>query len=78
MYPHSKSEDVWTSLILHERGWRTIFIRDWRSACSDTVEALPKQQLRWSDQRIQKLLTATTRSREASPHPRPAAMLTWR
>ena len=26
MYTDSKSEDVWTSLMLHERGWRTIYI----------------------------------------------------
>ena len=26
MYTDSKSEDVWTSLMLHEHGWKTIYI----------------------------------------------------
>ena len=33
IYTDSKSEDVWTSLMLHERGWRTIYIpKSWPSA----------------------------------------------
>lgn len=50
MYTDSKSEDVWTSLMLHERGWRTIFI-PMSLAVGDapnTVEAYSKQQLRWA------------------------------
>ncbi|GAB3140675.1 glycosyltransferase family 2 protein [Marisediminicola antarctica] len=50
IYTDSKSEDVWTSLMLHERGWRTIFIPMTLAigAAPDTVEAYTKQQLRWA------------------------------
>ncbi|MFP7760057.1 glycosyltransferase [Marisediminicola sp. LYQ134] len=50
MYTDSKSEDVWTSLMLHERGWRTIFIPMTLAVgdAPDTVEAYTKQQLRWA------------------------------
>jgi len=50
IYTDSKSEDVWTSLMLHERGWRTIFIPMPLAVgdAPDTVEAYTKQQLRWA------------------------------
>ncbi|WP_296667764.1 glycosyltransferase [Demequina sp.] len=50
MYTDSKSEDVWTSLMLHEAGWRTIFIPTVLAVgdAPDTVEAYAKQQLRWA------------------------------
>lgn len=50
MYTDSKSEDVWTSLMLHERGWRTIYIPQTLAVgdAPDTVEAYTKQQLRWA------------------------------
>lgn len=50
MYTDSKSEDVWTSLMLHERGWRSIFIPLPLAVgdAPDTVEAYTKQQLRWA------------------------------
>jgi cellulose synthase (UDP-forming) len=50
MYTDSKSEDVWTSLKLHERGWKTIFIPTVLAVgdAPDTVEAYTKQQLRWA------------------------------
>ena len=50
MYTDSKSEDVWTSLMLHERGWRTIYIPMVLAVghAPDTVEAYTKQQLRWA------------------------------
>ncbi len=50
IYTDSKSEDVWTSLMLHERGWHTIFIPDTLAVghAPDTVEAYTKQQLRWA------------------------------
>jgi len=50
MYTDSKSEDVWTALILHERGWRSIFIPDVLAVgeAPETVEAYSKQQLRWA------------------------------
>ncbi|MEP6480586.1 MAG: cellulose synthase catalytic subunit [Rhodoglobus sp.] len=50
VYTDSKSEDVWTSLMLHERGWRTIYIPKVLAVghAPDTVEAYTKQQLRWA------------------------------
>ena len=50
MYTDSKSEDVWTSLMLHERGWRTIFIPEILAIgdAPESVEAYSKQQLRWA------------------------------
>jgi len=50
IYSDSKSEDVWTSLMLHEKGWRTVYIPT-ELAIGDTpetVEAYTKQQLRWA------------------------------
>ena len=50
IYTDSKSEDVWTSLMLHERGWNTVFIPMSLAVghAPDTVEAYTKQQLRWA------------------------------
>ncbi len=50
IYTDSKSEDVWTSLMLHERGWKTVFIPMTLAIghAPDTVEAYTKQQLRWA------------------------------
>ncbi|MGW8565043.1 glycosyltransferase family 2 protein [Isoptericola sp. NPDC055881] len=50
MYTDSKSEDVWTSLLLHERGWRTVYIPTALAVgdTPETVEAYTKQQLRWA------------------------------
>lgn len=50
MNTDSKSEDVWTSLNLHERGWRSIFIPTTLAVgdAPDTIEAYSKQQLRWA------------------------------
>jgi cellulose synthase (UDP-forming) len=50
MYTDSKSEDVWTSLMLHERGWRSVYIPDVLATgdAPDTIEAYTKQQLRWA------------------------------
>ncbi len=50
IYTDSKSEDVWTSLMLHERGWRTIYIPTVLAVgqAPETVEAYTKQQLRWA------------------------------
>ncbi|MBH0129201.1 glycosyltransferase [Salinibacterium sp. NK8237] len=50
MYTDSKSEDVWTSLMLHERGWHTIYIPNALAVghAPDTVESYTKQQLRWA------------------------------
>lgn len=50
LYTDSKSEDVWTSLMLHERGWRTVYIPLVLAVgdAPDTIEAYTKQQLRWA------------------------------
>jgi cellulose synthase (UDP-forming) len=50
IYTDSKSEDVWTSLMLHERGWRTIYIPETLAVgdAPETIEAYTKQQLRWA------------------------------
>lgn len=50
MYTKSKSEDVWTSLKLHENGWKSTYIST-VLAIGDTpttIEAYTKQQLRWA------------------------------
>ena len=50
LYTDSKSEDVWTTLTLHEAGWRSVFIPDVLAIgdAPETVEAYSKQQLRWA------------------------------
>ena len=50
IYTDSKSEDVWTSLMLHERGWRSIYIPDVLAVgdAPETIEDYTKQQLRWA------------------------------
>lgn len=50
MYTDSKSEDVWTSLMLHEQGWRTVYIPTTLAVgdTPETVEAYTRQQLRWA------------------------------
>lgn len=50
MYTDSKSEDVWTSLMIHERGWRSVYIPEVLAVgdAPDTIEAYTKQQLRWA------------------------------
>ncbi len=50
IYEKSKSEDIWTSILLHERGWRSIFTPQVLAIgdTPETVEAYTKQQLRWA------------------------------
>ncbi len=59
MYTESKSEDVWTSLMLHERGWRSVYIPMTLAVgeTPETVEAFTKQQLRWATGGFEILLT---------------------
>ncbi|GAA2180688.1 hypothetical protein GCM10009785_12580 [Brooklawnia cerclae] len=59
MYTDSKSEDVWTSLMLHERGWRSVYIADVLAVgdAPETIEAYTKQQLRWATGGFEILLT---------------------
>lgn len=46
----SKSEDVWTSLLLHERGWRSIYLAKSLAVgdAPETIGAYSQQQLRWA------------------------------
>ena len=50
MFVDSKSEDVWTSLMLHENGWRSVYIPVTLAVgdAPETVEDYTKQQLRWA------------------------------
>lgn len=50
IFADSKSEDVWTSLKLHEKGWRSIFHGRTLAVgdAPETIEAYTKQQLRWA------------------------------
>ncbi len=50
IYAQSKSEDVWTSLMLHERGWKSVYVSRTLAVgdAPDTIEAYTKQQLRWA------------------------------
>ncbi len=59
MYADSKSEDVWTSLRLHERGWRSVYIPTPLAVgdTPETVEAYTKQQLRWATGGFEIMLT---------------------
>ncbi len=58
MYQQSKSEDIWTSILLHEQGYRSIFIPDILAIghTPDTIKAYSKQQLRWATGGFQILL----------------------
>jgi cellulose synthase (UDP-forming) len=59
LYALSKSEDVWTSLMLHERGWRSVYIPTALAVgdTPETIEAYSKQQLRWATGGFEILLT---------------------
>ncbi|WP_234417584.1 MULTISPECIES: glycosyltransferase family 2 protein [Miniimonas] len=59
MYTDSKSEDVWTSLKLHEQGWKSVYI-PMALAVGDTpetIEAYTKQQQRWATGGFEILIT---------------------
>jgi cellulose synthase (UDP-forming) len=59
IYSDSKSEDVWTSLMLHEKGWRTVYIPQVLAIgdTPETVEAYTKQQQRWATGGFEIMLT---------------------
>src|SRR5829696_1462417 len=59
IYTDSKSEDVWTSLMLHEAGWRSVYIPDVLAIgdAPDTVDGFTKQQQRWATGGFELLLT---------------------
>lgn len=67
LYTDSKSEDVWTSLMLHERGWRTVYIPLILAVgdAPDTIEAYTKQQLRWATGGFEILLRHNLFSRKS-------------
>lgn len=50
IYDKSKSEDIWTSLMLHERGYESIYIPSVLAIgkTPETLKAYSKQQLRWA------------------------------
>ncbi len=65
IYTDSKSEDVWTSLMMHEKGWKSIFLPMTLAVgeAPDTIEAYTKQQLRWATGGFEILLTHNPLSR---------------
>jgi len=50
MHTASNSEDIWTSLELHRRGWRSVFVAETlaRGLAPDNLLSYFKQQFRWS------------------------------
>lgn len=50
MYQQSKSEDIWTSLKLHEAGYKTVYIPEILATgdAPDTIKSFSVQQLRWA------------------------------
>jgi cellulose synthase (UDP-forming) len=50
IYDKSKSEDIWTSLKLHESNWKTTYINRVlaEGKTPETLKAYSKQQLRWA------------------------------
>ncbi|HET9998896.1 MAG TPA: glycosyltransferase [Nocardioides sp.] len=65
IYADSKSEDVWTSLKLHERGWRSTYLARTLAIgdAPDSIEAYTKQQLRWATGGFEILLRSNPFSR---------------
>ena len=68
IWQESKSEDVWTSIKLHERGWRSVFIGTELAVghTPETIEAYTKQQLRWATGGFEILLRANPMGRGRS------------
>lgn len=66
IYTDSKSEDVWTSLMLHEKGWRTVYIPTTLAVgdTPETIEAYTKQQQRWATGGFEIMLTHNPLSRK--------------
>jgi cellulose synthase (UDP-forming) len=50
MYTASNSEDIWTSIELHRRGWRSVFVPETlaRGLAPDNLLSYFKQQFRWA------------------------------
>jgi cellulose synthase (UDP-forming) len=66
MYEKSKSEDIWTSILLHEHGWRSVYTGEVLAVghTPETVEAYTKQQLRWATGGFEILLRHNPLSRK--------------
>lgn len=66
MYTGSKSEDVWTSLHLHEKGWKSVYISTVLAVgdTPETIEAYTKQQQRWATGGFEILLKQNPFSRK--------------
>lgn len=58
VYTQSNSEDIWTSLQLHRRRWRTVFVPESlaRGIAPDNLLAYFKQQFRWASGGFEVLL----------------------
>ncbi len=50
IYTESNSEDIWTSIELHRRGWRSVFVPESlaRGLAPDNLLSYFKQQFRWA------------------------------
>lgn len=50
IYQKSNSEDIWTSILIHEKGYKSVFISDIlaEGQAPDTTKAYVKQQQRWA------------------------------
>ncbi|MGA8048201.1 MAG: glycosyltransferase family 2 protein [Dermatophilaceae bacterium] len=50
IYDKSKSEDIWTSIRLHQEGWQSVYIPTILAIgdTPETIEAYTKQQVRWA------------------------------
>jgi len=59
IYDKSKSEDIWTSMILHEHGYRSVYINKVLAVgkTPETIKAYSKQQLRWATGSFEIFLT---------------------
>ncbi len=58
LYTGSNSEDIWTSLLLHRRGWRSVYVPKVlaRGLAPDTLRGYFKQQFRWAHGGFEMLL----------------------
>lgn len=58
IYEGSNSEDIWTSLSMHQAGWSSVYVGDIlaRGLAADTVHTYLKQQFRWASGSFEILL----------------------
>ena len=59
IYFQSKSEDIWTSMMLHEQGYKSVYINKVLAVgkTPETLKAYSKQQLRWATGSFEIFLT---------------------